>query len=544
MKSLSGCQDKLPGSLRFPGPGSRGGRPVKVWRPHEEVPAEEGQRRDAEAVVKGSLVNVLGRFGRLSKSLYYLVITRFVGAEVLGLYTLGWSLVDLFSKFGLFGLDRGVIRFVSQRHSDGDAEGAHRVIGQALALGLIASLLATAGVWVAAPWVAASVFHQSALSPVVRILALAIPFIVVSLILLSALRAVRVMKFDVYVRSIAEPFVLLVTAVALCALGWTVPGLAFAYLTAAAGGLVFSTRFFSRIFAPSRCISGMAGSPLRSPIVAFSTPILFDDALSVLMSRLGLFVVAMFLPAASVGVYAATAGVAEVVKNVRQAVDPIFAPVASGLAHKKEKGRLAALFSSVTRWVLVLDLAFLMGVGMWGGAILSAFGPAFAAGFWGLVFLTFGHAVSGVFGSAETILLAAGRSGLNLLNTAFFVIVSVGLHLFLIPRYGVSGAALATALSQTLINLLRVVEVGVLMDIHPFRRSLLKPVVAAALAFPAGLSLLSLGSPWSWLSALSLPLYFGLLSAFGVEADDREVLERLRHRVPFLRRPPQLRVAS
>jgi O-antigen/teichoic acid export membrane protein len=495
-------------------------------------------------VVKGSLVNVLGRFGRLSKSLYYLVLTRFVGAEVLGLYTLGWSLVDLFSKFGLFGLDRGVIRFVSQRHSDGDAEGAHRVVGQALALGLTASLLATAGVWVAAPWLAASVFHQPALSPVLRILALAIPFLVVSLILLSALRAVRIMKFDVYVRSIAEPFVLLAAAVALCALGWTVPGLAFAYLIAAAGGLAFSARFFSRIFSPSRCLSGVAGSPLRSPIAAFSTPVLFDDALYVLMSRLGLFVLAMFLPAASVGVYAATTGVAEVVKNIRQAVDPIFSPVASGLVHKREKGRLAALFSSVTRWVLVLDLAFLMGVGLWGGAILSAFGPAFAAGFWCLVFLTFGHVASGVLGSAETLLLASGRSGLNLLNSVFFVIVSVGLHLLLIPRYGVSGAALATALSQTLVNVLRVAEVGVLLGIHPFRRSLLKPVAAVALAFVAGLFLMQLGSPWSYLSALSLPLYFGLLWAFGAEAEDREVLERLRHRVPFLSRPPQFRAAS
>jgi len=80
---------------------------AKQWRQHEEVGAEEGRRKDAETVLKGSAVNILGKFGRLSKSLCYIGITRFMGAEVLGLYTLGWSLIDLFSKFGLFGLDRG-----------------------------------------------------------------------------------------------------------------------------------------------------------------------------------------------------------------------------------------------------------------------------------------------------------------------------------------------------------------------------------------------------------------------------------------------------
>jgi O-antigen/teichoic acid export membrane protein len=209
-----------------------------------------------------------------------------------------------------------------------------------------------------------------------------------------------------------------------------------------------------------------------------------------------------------------------------------------------EKERLSALFASVTRWVLTLELVFLLGVCLWGRSILSTFGPDFAAGFWSLVFLTFGFAVSGALGSAETVLLAAGRPGVNLLNTAFFGAVNVGLHLLLIPIYGVSGAALAAALALTMVCLLRVVEVGVLLGIHPFHRSLLKPVVASVPALAVGLSLMQLGPPWSALSVLSLPLYFSLLGMFGVEADDRKLLERLRNRVPFLRRRPRLRVAS
>ena len=509
---------------------------VIEWRRHREVAPEEAHRKDAEEVVKGSGVNFLGNFGKLSKSLYFIIITRFVGAEVFGLYTLGWSLVDLVSKLGLFGLDRGVIRFVSQHRTEGDDAGAHRTVGQALALGLAASLVVTAALWVAAPWTAASVFHHPELASILRVLGLSIPFLVGSTILLAALKAVRIMKFDVYVKSLAEPFALLWVALVLCALGWTMHGLAFAYLISAVCGLILSIRFFGRVFSPSRCVSGMRRSPLRSPMVAFCAPLPFHDALGNLMSRLDLFVLAMFLPVTSVGIYAATCEVAWIMKDIRQAVDPIFAPVASGLIHEKKQARLSTLFCSVSRWILILEMAFLLGAGLWGKGVLSIFGPAFATGFWCLVFLSIACAINGAFGSSELLLTMAGRSGLNLLNTVFLVAVNLGLNLFLIPRYGIEGAAVAAALSTALINLMRVAEVRVCLGVHPFSRSLLKPVAAAFPAFAAGLVLMRLGAPWSFLSALSLPLYFGLLRALGMEAGDRELLDKLHAKVPFLRR--------
>jgi len=501
--------------------GNEEGRTIE-WRPHRDAAPEEAQRKDAEEVVRGSGINFLGNFGKLSKSLYYVVITRFLGAEAFGLYTLGWSLIDFTGKFGLFGLDRGVLRFVSQRRIEGDAEGC--AVCEEFPV----------RVWAAAPWVAAPVFHHPELSPILRILGLSIPFLVGSSILLAALKAVRIMKFDVYVRSLAEPFILLVSAAALCALGWTLPGLAFAYLIAAACGLILSIRFFGRVFSPSRLISGM-GLP-RAPLVSFCAPLPLHDALSALMSRIDLFILAAFLPAASVGVYAATCEVAWVVKDIRQAVDPIFAPVASGLIHEGKRERLSALFASVTRWIVTLELAFLLSVGLWGGWILSVFGPAFAAGFWGLVLLSAAYALNGAFGSSEMLLMMSGRSGLNLLNTVLLAAVTCGLNLLLIPRHGIAGAALAAALSLTLINLLRIVQVRVCLGIHPFRRSLIKPFAAAGPAFAVGLFLMRLGAPWAYLSFLSLPLYFGLVRALGLEAGDRDLLEKLHDKLPLLRR--------
>jgi O-antigen/teichoic acid export membrane protein len=254
------------------------------------------------------------------------------------------------------------------------------------------------------------------------------------------------------------------------------------------------------------------------------------------MSRLDLFVLAAFVPAGTVGVYAATCEVAWVMKDIRQSFDPIFAPVASGLLHEGQRERLSALFASVTRWILILELAFLLGAILWGSAVLSIFGRSFPVGFASLLLLSAGFAINGAFGLSEVLLLMGGRSGLNLLNTVLLAAVNLALNLTLVPRYGIEGAALSSAGSLTLINIVRVVQGRVLLGVHPFRRSLLKPLVAAGVATGVGLALVRLENPWSVASILSLPLYFGLLRALGLEEADHEMLEKLHARAPFLRR--------
>jgi hypothetical protein len=53
-----------------------------------QIAPQEGSMREAEDVVRGSLVHILGKLGRLSRWAYFIALTRLVGAESFGLYTL------------------------------------------------------------------------------------------------------------------------------------------------------------------------------------------------------------------------------------------------------------------------------------------------------------------------------------------------------------------------------------------------------------------------------------------------------------------------
>jgi O-antigen/teichoic acid export membrane protein len=71
-------------------------------------------------------------------------------------------------------------------------------------------------------------------------------------------------------------------------------------------------------------------------------------------------------------------------------------------------------------------------------------------------------------GNVTIILLMVGKSSWNLINSAVSLTVNVGLNLILIPRLGITGAAIAWAASIVVSNLAAVLEVHYLLRIRPF----------------------------------------------------------------------------
>ena len=122
-------------------------------------------------------------------------------------------------------------------------------------------------------------------------------------------------------------------------------------------------------------------------------------------------------------------------------------------------------------------------------------------------------------GPVTTILVMAGRSSWNLGNAAVSVTLNVALNVVLVPRYGITGAAIAWAVSIVVQNLLPVVQIWRFLDLHPFGFASIASAAAAAGCF--GLVGLAVRSAWGTsLAALivsfvsSTLLYFGFAWSF------------------------------
>jgi O-antigen/teichoic acid export membrane protein len=369
-----------------------------------------------------------------------------------------------------------------------------------------------------------------------RIMTPGVFFWVLTAVLVHAIRAMRIMRYEIAVKSVAEPLAVFAAALLLRSLVPGVAGLAWAFLFSTAAGTAVAATLFSRLYDPRRILRLLAAAEGRAEFVRFSSYIGIYDLLNLFLQRVDLLLLNAFGTPVMAGVYGMAQNAAVSFKKVRQSFDPMVIPVIVAAEQRAEPGELLRHFRTVTRWVLAVNLAML-GVATFGsGLIMGIFGREFAGGAVPLALLTLAVLMNSVLGVSELFILI-DRPALNLVNTAAAILVVVGAGLVLVPRYGMVGAAASLLAGYLVMNVMRLAMVRVLYTMHPFTRYNLRALVAAA---GAGLVAAAAKSPLGgWAPgaasavalAVFLGVYGGLLVVLGLAEDDRALLRRAGERL-------------
>jgi O-antigen/teichoic acid export membrane protein len=106
-------------------------------------------------------------------------------------------------------------------------------------------------------------------------------------------------------------------------------------------------------------------------------------------------------------------------------------------------------------------------------------------------------------GMVDMVLNMAGRTTWTLANTLLSLVLLVGLDLWLIPAYGIIGAAIGWSLARVVANLVPLGLLGLVLRLHPFGVPLVTAVTASSVCFGVGLVLarVLLGASWAGLAA-------------------------------------------
>ena len=490
------------------------------------------RHQDAVDLARGTGVNLLGNIGKFTRPLAFVFAGRVLGAEAVGLFVLAWSVVDFLSKLAIFGLDVSIVKFISKRRLEETPGQVHLVMAQAFSISVVTSLTVAIAIVVASPWIAERIFDMPALATPLRVLAIGVPFLATNWIMLGATKALKIMRFDIYVRHIIEPFAFL-SGVVLSSIFWPDgKGIALAQAAALIVGALASVVCFSRHYSIRQCIGGMSLSAFRSDLSKISLPVSMYNLLNVFSAHLDVLLLGHFLPAGRVGIYGMAKEVTIAIKKFRQACDPIFAPLVSDQLHGQEIGRLRETLSMAARWTLSLGLPFLGVLLFASETILSLYGTEFVAGAAPAITLAGANLINSVFGYSELILLMAGLPYLNLLNTVGFVVLTGLGGIFLIPIYDILGPPLAMLLAVAAINLVRLFQVKHFVGVHPFHRALAKPLASfacgAMAAFAVGIWL----NPHQVVSAgLFLLVYLLVRLVLKLEPEERKLVQRLLRRL-------------
>lgn len=478
--------------------------------------------------------------------LFFFVVTRQIGAEQYGFYTLAVTAITLLSRFTVAGLDRGVIRYVSISRGAGQWAAMRHLILIALILGGLIGLAGGLWVWLY-PAQALTLFGWSAkpeLLPLLRILAITAPAVTIIGIAIASTQAFRTMRYRALVVNIIQPALrLALVLILLPLLGATAAMPVTAFTLTQLVGVVLALFFLARLIwrlahgrAPSPPAAAQAPSLLTRNLVRFSLPLAFASVVEYLNGRTEILVLGRFLPAEAAGIFNAATRFAGLGLIVLTAFNAIFAPLISDLHHRGDVERLDVLYKLVTRWVVAFAMPVVTIQIVFAPALMQISGAEFRQGATALRLLSLGQLVNFATGSVGLLLMMSGRANLTLFNSVLTIALSLALDFWLIPMYGLTGAALVGAAVMIGINLLRLAQVWAFLRIHPFAPAFLKPFLAAAPAVAVGLawlrwlplnSLFDLGLACAVVAAI----YAGAILLLGLDEDDRTMIRTLRLRL-------------
>jgi O-antigen/teichoic acid export membrane protein len=401
-----------------------------------------------------SVAGVLKALGAILAFGLTVVLGRVLGVEATGVYFLALTTATIAATIGRVGLDSAVTRLVAAHASDDKWSNVYRVYRKTLAIGLVCSSLVAAALYFAADFFADTVFSDSMLATPIRVMAVAVVPLSLSVLISQALLGLSRIRDSVLVFSILPTGVTL-GGMWILATKWGVNGAIVAYVIAVTAALVYGWIAWRRTLAKRSSAHQFrrVPSPTRE-LLRSGMPLLIGALLQLVLQLSGLFMLGIWADNIDVSQYAVAWRTAMLISFVLLAVSTIAQPK---FAELYAGGDLASLGATANKATLLMVACaapvFLVFVAE-PIFVMRIFGSGFSSGATILQILSVGQFFNVVTGSYGVLLVMSGleREYRNAQLIAASVVLS--LNIVLIPTYGATGAAIAAASAITVRNTL------------------------------------------------------------------------------------------
>ncbi|HEY0368670.1 MAG TPA: oligosaccharide flippase family protein [Chthoniobacterales bacterium] len=483
-------------------------------------------------LARGAFVNIMSLVAANLRAIFTLLIGRLLGRATLGTFGIAWSVTDLLSEFGSFGMETSTIALVSARQAKGDAAGTRALMRRAVSFSMLFSvLIATLGI-IGFQTLGPRFGQRPELIRCASVMLLAVPGIVLYRVCNGVSRGMKVMKHDLYSKGFTETWATVICFIIAFFLGFgDLAPVVGVVLGTAAGGLM---AFFLARSLVART-KAARGERTTASLIRFSAPIAIYGLLNLLIMRMDVLLLAFLgrrngITMGTIGIFVASVEISGGMRKVRQAFDPMFTPIIARQSAAQDKAAMQESFAQLARWVLAAQLPLMGVLCLAGGIGLDIFGPNFRGGELWVALLAIAHATNSFVGLAETVIMIQ-RPNLNLVNSGVTVLLQLACSFILIPPFGATGAAFCMLIAYFTQGVLRYFELRYVFKWKFPWPALVRPMIAFVIALAVALPLRFLlhGRVAEVSSGLTfIAAYVGAWAWIGLEEKDRVVLRQLR----------------
>jgi O-antigen/teichoic acid export membrane protein len=402
-----------------------------------------------------------------------LVIARIVGVDTYGVYAYVFAWMVVLAYFSTLGFDVGLLRFVPAYEADRAWPLLQGVIQYAqrraafVGLSVIFIGICVVNAWTSSPELRSTFLAGFALVPILALVR----------IRCSAVRAFGgVVSALVPDRVVRDGTLIGLLAIASLGLGWNLnaPFVMVATLMSAALGLVCAGLAMRRRRprANDDILPAYDAAAWRRAAI----PLVILGATEALMNRTGVILLGWIADTKNAGIYSLAFNIALVVTLPRIAVNTLFAPVISDLYARSDKETMQVLITRAASWTFSAGICIAAALFVLAEPLLAWFGAGYEAGVPALRILLISQVMAASAGSQLYVMTMTGHERSAAVLLVCCSIVNAGASAVLIGMFGLTGAAIGTAVSLVVWN--------VAMALFLWRRLNLLPGVLAIFRIP------------------------------------------------------------
>lgn len=424
-----------------------------------------------------------GRILKLGLGFAIQVITaRLLGANAYGDFitaSISLGVAVLIAKVGLGG---GIMRKIPQYEDNvPDARG---VVKAGVQIGLVSGVTTGAVLYFTAPLIATRVFNDGSVGPLIRIAAIGVPFSVLMVVAISTARALRNAKPHVIVKQVLSTGLDAVFIAAFLLAGYKALGAIAGRILAIAVSAVVALYLAYRIL--PFAVRGPT-TQMRAELLSFSLPLLLGAGANWMLTRTDAVLIGVFMTSTDVGIYNIAFRLQDLGMLFFYPVTFLLPPVLTRLMEQEETHSAKRTYKTATKWMALLTFPLFLLLFLFPGVVIgTAFGTAYTGGATALRILIIPVFVTTFLGANGSALVALGHNRINLYGSAGVALLNILLNVLLIPPFGITGAAVATASSLVMRDLFYTGLLYYWYGIHPLSRGMIRPLAGVAAIVPVG----------------------------------------------------------
>jgi O-antigen/teichoic acid export membrane protein len=396
-------------------------------------------------IFKGSFIIFIFKIlGASSLFLTYIMIPRYYGVEIFGVFNLIFALIMVGTVISRIGLDIYVIRVIPTLENE--KKEISLFLKAILKILLITSLLVTILIFFLSDTINQYLFKSIDATFYLTILALMILPYTFFNVLVEVFRGLDDIKIYSFFRNLSQngSIAFLLAISIFFSLNYNPIYILFTAIAIITIALIFVLYKFLK----KRNISVLTEGKYNEKILKHSYPMFLTASIMFLMGYVDSFMISYYLDEYQVGIYGACISLSMIITFIPMAIGGYISPKVSQAYANKDKQKVKNIFKDSLKLIAITTLPVFLTILYFSDFFLGLFGTAFTVATSTLLIVSIGFLSESLCGPVGFILNMTDNQHLFMKILIISLLINIVFNAILIPIYGINGAAIALLLSM------------------------------------------------------------------------------------------------